>query len=227
MKLEAVVVTVVWVEEEEYLRALARKVHITALQVVGSEGQLGRGRRHGPEETRQQRVHNSREHVDDEPRHIIFRATVHICAAAAAGPRRAACRARARAAPSPDVRPVAVSQHMVNPERRCEGEIPNKDKSHLETDVRLLVRLGRDREDITVEVDLKTKAEDTPIQLHTSLSPLAAANAVRAKNRKETKGRAQKKVVTIDLMSASIRETRREERRREIKTREEKETGKR
>ena len=33
MKLEAVVVTVVWVEEEEYLSALARKVHITALQV--------------------------------------------------------------------------------------------------------------------------------------------------------------------------------------------------
>ena len=33
MKLEAVVVTVVRVEEEEYLRALARNVHITALQV--------------------------------------------------------------------------------------------------------------------------------------------------------------------------------------------------
>lgn len=32
-KLEAVVVTVVRVEEEEYLSALARKVHITALQV--------------------------------------------------------------------------------------------------------------------------------------------------------------------------------------------------
>lgn len=33
MKLEAVVVTVVRVEEEEYLSALSRKVHITALQV--------------------------------------------------------------------------------------------------------------------------------------------------------------------------------------------------
>lgn len=36
MKLEAVVVTVVQVEEEEYLSALARKVHITALQVKSS-----------------------------------------------------------------------------------------------------------------------------------------------------------------------------------------------
>lgn len=36
MKLEAVVVTVVQVEEDEYLRALARKVHITALQVKSS-----------------------------------------------------------------------------------------------------------------------------------------------------------------------------------------------
>lgn len=36
MKLEAVVVTVVRVEEEEYLSALARKVHITALQVKRS-----------------------------------------------------------------------------------------------------------------------------------------------------------------------------------------------
>ena len=36
MKLEAVVVTVVRVEEEEYLSALARKVHITALQVKSS-----------------------------------------------------------------------------------------------------------------------------------------------------------------------------------------------
>lgn len=36
MKLEAVVVTVVQVEEDEYLRALARKVHITALQVNSS-----------------------------------------------------------------------------------------------------------------------------------------------------------------------------------------------
>lgn len=36
MKLEAVVVTVVQVEEEEYLSALARKVHITALQVKRS-----------------------------------------------------------------------------------------------------------------------------------------------------------------------------------------------
>ena len=36
MKLEAVVVTVVRVEEDEYLSALARKVHITALQVKSS-----------------------------------------------------------------------------------------------------------------------------------------------------------------------------------------------
>lgn len=36
MKLEAVVVTVVQVEEDEYLSALARKVHITALQVKSS-----------------------------------------------------------------------------------------------------------------------------------------------------------------------------------------------
>lgn len=36
MKLEAVVVTVVWVEEEEHLSALERKVHITALQVKSS-----------------------------------------------------------------------------------------------------------------------------------------------------------------------------------------------
>lgn len=36
MKLEAVVVTVVQVEEDEYLSALARKVHITALQVNSS-----------------------------------------------------------------------------------------------------------------------------------------------------------------------------------------------
>lgn len=36
MKLEAVVVTVVRVEEDEYLSALARKVHITALQVNSS-----------------------------------------------------------------------------------------------------------------------------------------------------------------------------------------------
>ena len=34
--MEAVVVTVVLVEEEEYLSALARKVHITALQVKRS-----------------------------------------------------------------------------------------------------------------------------------------------------------------------------------------------
>lgn len=39
MKLEAVVVTVVQVEEEEYLSALARKVHITALQVKSSPPQ--------------------------------------------------------------------------------------------------------------------------------------------------------------------------------------------
>lgn len=36
MKLEAVVVTVVQVEEDEYLSALARKVHITALHVKSS-----------------------------------------------------------------------------------------------------------------------------------------------------------------------------------------------
>lgn len=36
MKLEAVVVTVARMEEEEYLRAFARKVHITALQVKSS-----------------------------------------------------------------------------------------------------------------------------------------------------------------------------------------------
>ena len=36
MKLEAVVVTVVWVQEEEDRRALARKVHITALHVNSS-----------------------------------------------------------------------------------------------------------------------------------------------------------------------------------------------
>lgn len=33
MKLDAVVVTVAWVQEDEYLSAFARKVHITALQV--------------------------------------------------------------------------------------------------------------------------------------------------------------------------------------------------
>lgn len=36
MKLEAVVVTVVLVEDEEYLRAFDRNVHITALQVKSS-----------------------------------------------------------------------------------------------------------------------------------------------------------------------------------------------
>ena len=36
MKLEAVVVTVVWVQEEDERRALARKVHITALHVNSS-----------------------------------------------------------------------------------------------------------------------------------------------------------------------------------------------
>lgn len=39
-----------------------------SLQVVGSEGQLGRRRRHGPEETRQQCIENSREHVDGDSR---------------------------------------------------------------------------------------------------------------------------------------------------------------
>lgn len=33
MKLDAVVVTVAWAQEDEYLSAFARKVHITALQV--------------------------------------------------------------------------------------------------------------------------------------------------------------------------------------------------
>lgn len=39
-----------------------------SLQVVGSEGQFGRRRRHGPEETRQQRIENTREHVDEDSR---------------------------------------------------------------------------------------------------------------------------------------------------------------
>ncbi|MEQ2300911.1 hypothetical protein AMECASPLE_030657 [Ameca splendens] len=36
-----------------------------SLQIVGSEGQFGRRRRHGSEETRQQCIENSREHGSD------------------------------------------------------------------------------------------------------------------------------------------------------------------
>lgn len=42
MKLEAVVVTVALAEEEEYLSALAKKVHITALHVKSSPPQRRR-----------------------------------------------------------------------------------------------------------------------------------------------------------------------------------------
>lgn len=42
MKLEAVVVTVVRVEDEEYLRAFDKNVHITALQVKSSPPQSRR-----------------------------------------------------------------------------------------------------------------------------------------------------------------------------------------
>lgn len=57
-----------------------------SLQIVGSEGQLGRRRRHGPEETRQQCIENSRKHVD-EAHHFL----IHLYITAATGPGRAAC----------------------------------------------------------------------------------------------------------------------------------------
>lgn len=104
-----------------------------SLQVVGSEGQLGRRRRHGPEETRQQCIENSREHVDDGGRGTLSsNPPSHLFC-------RRCCRRRCRCcclfgwsclhgsvlecvspparfpALSTHNRPVAVTQHMVNP----------------------------------------------------------------------------------------------------------------
>lgn len=63
-----------------------------SLQIVGSEGQFGRRRRHGPEETRQQCIENSREHVDDEAHNSLIHLYISAAAAAAGpGPGSAAC----------------------------------------------------------------------------------------------------------------------------------------
>lgn len=64
------------------------------LQVVGSEGQFGRGRRHSSEETRQQCIENSREHDgggDGDRRGTLFSNPSFYMSAVDAGPRGAAC----------------------------------------------------------------------------------------------------------------------------------------
>lgn len=59
------------------------------LQVVGSQRQFGRGRRHGPEETRQQCIENSREHGSgddgDDRRGTLFSNPSFYMSAAEAG----------------------------------------------------------------------------------------------------------------------------------------------
>lgn len=61
------------------------------LQVVGSQRQFGRGRRHGPEETRQQCIENSREHGSgddgDDRRGTLFSNPSFYMSAAEAGRR--------------------------------------------------------------------------------------------------------------------------------------------
>lgn len=81
------------------------------LQVVGAERQLGRGRRHSPEEARQQCIENSGEHVDEQPRHIVLLLpSLHLCGCRSGLSRLRCCVSleRVRAALTADSRPVAL-----------------------------------------------------------------------------------------------------------------------